>query len=159
MSSEEIRIVPVGTKAPDFTTVADDGTRVSLASLRGQVVVLFFYPKDSTPTCTVEACEFRDAWPDFAGEDVVVFGVSPDSVASHQKFRQKHRFPFRLLADEDHAIATAYGVWAPKKLFGHAFLGIRRTTFVIDRSGVIREVFEKVRARGHAKAVLAAARG
>ncbi len=145
--------------APDFTARADDGALVSLASLRGTIVVLYFYPKDNTPSCTVEACEFRDAWPEFAGDDVAVFGVSTDSVASHEKFRQKYQLPFRLLADEDHVIASAYGVWAPKKLFGHTFLGVRRTTFVIDRSGVIREVFEKVRARGHAKAVLDVARG
>jgi thioredoxin-dependent peroxiredoxin len=148
-----------GQQAPDFTIAADDGSMVSLKSLRGRPVVLYFYPKDNTPGCTVEACEFRDAWQRVESTGAVVLGVSPDSVASHAKFRARFRLPFRLLADEDHALADAYGVWGAKKLFGLSFFGVRRTTFVIDAQGKIQKVFEKVRAKGHVAEVLAVLHG
>lgn len=147
-----------GQMAPDFSVAADDGSVVTLHDLRGQPVVLYFYPADDTPTCTAEACEFRDAWREVSATGAVVLGISPDGVASHAKFRRKHRLPFRLLADTDHAVARAYGVWGRKLLFGRSFLGVRRTTFVIDREGRVQDVFEKVRARGHAAQVLAALR-
>ena len=142
-----------GSPAPDFTVATDTGARVSLADFRGKPVVLYFYPKDDTPGCTVEACEFRDLFPKFRSLDAVVLGVSPDDVASHVKFRDKFTLPFTLLADDDHAIAEAYGVWAEKRLFAHKYWGNLRTTFVIDREGRVARVFEKVKPEGHAAEV------
>jgi peroxiredoxin Q/BCP len=132
---------------------------VSLRGLRGTPVVLYFYPRDDTPTCTAQACGFRDAWEDIAATGATVLGVSPDGAASHAKFRKKFHLPFRLVADEDKSIAKAYGVWGRKSMFGVSYLGVNRTTFVIDATGTISKVFEKVRAKGHAAQVLAALRG
>lgn len=143
-----------GDRAPSFTLPSDTGTTVSLADFRGRVVVLYFYPRDDTPTCTTQACEFRDHWDAVQQAGAVVLGVSPDPPARHAKFRRKHRLPFPLLADVDHAVAEAYGAWGPKQLFGYHYDGILRTTFVIDGDGMIRHVFEKVKARGHATEVL-----
>lgn len=154
-----VRMLKAGDKAPDFSAVADDGTRVSLRGLRGRPVVLYFYPKDNTPGCTVEACEFRDAWGELEAAGAVVLGVSPDGAASHARFRKKHRLPFRLLVDEKHAMAKAYGVWGRKLMFGLSFLGVKRSTFVIDAEGRIVKVFEKVKAKGHAAQVLAVMQG
>jgi peroxiredoxin Q/BCP len=146
----------VGDAAPPFTLPADDGSTVSLAGLLGRPVVLYFYPKDDTSGCTVEACEFRDRWSDVQATGAVLLGVSPDPVASHVKFRRKHALPFPLLADTDHRVAEAYGVWGEKSMYGRKYLGVRRTTFVIGADGRIRRVFEKVKPRGHAAEVLAA---
>jgi peroxiredoxin Q/BCP len=148
-----------GQRAPDFTLAADDGSKVSLKSLRGSPVVLFFYPKDNTPTCTVEVCDFRDGWQALERAGAVVLGVSPDGIASHVRFRQKYRLPFPLLADPDHAVAERYGAWGDKKLFGISYQGIKRMTFVIDAKGVLVKVFDKVRAKGHAAQVLAILQG
>ena len=146
-------IPKVGDPAPDFSAPADDGSMVELRKLRGKNVVLFFYPKDDTPGCTVEACTFRDALPRFHDLDAVVLGVSPDSVKSHQKFKEKFSLPYQLLSDEDHAIADAYGVWGEKNMFGNKYWGNLRTTFLIDAKGRIARVFEKVKPEGHADEV------
>ena len=142
--------------APKFTLAADDGSTVRLADLRGQTVVLYFYPKDDTPGCTKEACEFRDRSKDLGKSDAVVLGVSPDSVESHKKFREKYGLDFRLLSDPDHQVAEAYGVWQLKSMYGRKSWGIARTTFVINEKGRIAHVFEKVKPAGHAAEVLAA---
>jgi len=144
------------TTAPEFSLPADDGTTVTLAGLRGKSVVLYFYPKDDTSGCTTEACEFRDSWKDVQQSGAVVLGVSPDPVTSHQKFKQKYRLPFPLLADTDHRVADAYGAWGEKSMYGRKYRGILRTTFLIDPAGRIARVFEKVRPEGHAAEVLAA---
>ena len=145
-----------GERAPGFSLPGDDGRQVSLSDFAGRTVVLYFYPRDDTETCTVEACGFRDRWAAVRRKGAVVLGVSPDPVRSHARFRAKHRLPFPLLADEDHAVAEAYGAWGEKQLYGRRFLGVLRTTFVIDGTGRVTRVFEKVRAKGHAAEVLAA---
>jgi peroxiredoxin Q/BCP len=147
-----------GSKAPDFTLPSDDGDKVSLKSLRGSPVVLYFYPKDDTSGCTTEACEFRDAWADVKASGARLYGVSPDSLKSHEKFRAKFDLPFPRLADEDHTVAEAFGVWAEKSMYGRKYMGILRTTFIIDEAGRIARVFEKVKPAGHADEVLAALR-
>ncbi|HEU4700254.1 MAG TPA: thioredoxin-dependent thiol peroxidase [Gemmatimonadales bacterium] len=147
-----------GEPAPDFTLPASgfqDDT-VSLAALRGRPVVLYFYPKDDTPGCTVQACEFRDRWQDVKDTGAVVLGVSPDPVKSHEKFRDKFALPFPLLADTDHKVAEAYGVWGEKSMYGKKYMGVHRTTFVIAPDGRIARVFEKVKPEGHASEVLEA---
>ena len=138
-----------GSTAPDFTLSSDEGEDVTLSALQGRKVVLYFYPKDDTPGCTAQACDFRDAQPRFEGIDAVVLGVSPDSVASHAKFREKFDLNFPLLADVDHEVCEAYGVWKEKKLYGRTFMGVERSTFLIDEEGVIEEVWRKVKPRGH----------
>lgn len=145
-----------GSEAPDFTLSSDSGESVTLSNLRGRPVVLYFYPRDDTPGCTVEACEFRDAWRDVEKAGAVVLGVSPDDVPSHRRFRTKFRLPFPLLADPDHRVAERYGVWGEKSMYGRKFLGILRTTFVIGPDGRIVEVFERVKPKGHAARVLEA---
>jgi peroxiredoxin Q/BCP len=147
-----------GSSAPDFSLPSDEGTTISLKSLRGSPVVLYFYPKDDTSGCTTEACEFRDAWAEVKASGARLYGVSPDSVKSHEKFRAKFDLPFPLLADEDHAVAEAYGVWGEKSMYGRKYQGILRTTFIIDEMGRIARVFEKVKPAGHADEVLAALR-
>jgi peroxiredoxin Q/BCP len=147
-----------GSKAPAFTLPSDAGTTVKLADLSGQKVVLYFYPKDDTTGCTVEACEFRDHWAEVKRAGAVVLGVSPDGVASHAKFKTKFKLPFPLLADEDHQVAEKYGVWGEKSMYGRKYFGIRRTTFLIDETGRIAKVFEKVKPNGHAEEVLEALR-
>lgn len=147
-----------GDPAPAFTLPADDGSVVSLASLRGRTVVVYFYPKDDTSGCTTEACEIRDAWTDVQATGAVVLGVSPDGVASHVKFKRKYSLPFPLLADTDHRVAEAYGAWGEKSMYGRKYFGILRSTFVIAPDGTIRQVFEKVQPKGHAAQILAALR-
>jgi peroxiredoxin Q/BCP len=143
----------VGSVAPDFTLAADDGSEVQLKALRGQPVVLYFYPKDNTPGCTTEACEFRDLFPRFRKGKAVVLGVSPDSVRKHQNFRKKFELPFTLLADTDHAVAERYGVWGEKTFWGRKYMGVLRTTFLIDAEGRIARVWEDVSVEGHADEV------
>jgi thioredoxin-dependent peroxiredoxin len=143
-----------GQAAPGFTLEADDGSAVSLADLAGSTVVLYFYPKDDTSGCTAEACEFRDLAPDYDAAGARVIGVSPDPVASHVRFRDKHGLPFSLLSDPDHAAAEAYGVWVRKSMYGRAYMGVERSTFVIGPDGVLVEALYKVRPKGHAASVL-----
>lgn len=150
--------IRAGMEAPDFTLQSDSGTSVTLSGLRGRPVVLYFYPRDDTPGCTVEACEFRDAWGDVEKAGAVVIGVSPDDVPSHGRFRTKFQLPFPLLADPDHRVAELYGVWGEKSMYGRTFFGILRTTFVIDPGGRVRQVFERVKPKGHAARVLEALR-
>lgn len=147
-----------GQPAPDFALPTADGNIIRLSDLRGKKVVLYFYPKDDTPGCTKEACSFRDNLGALQGMGVVVLGVSPDSVASHQKFAQKHGLTFPLLADEGAQVATAYGVWKEKQQYGRRYMGIERTTFIIDEEGIVRRVFPKVKVDGHVEEVMEAIR-
>jgi len=150
--------VTEGQIAPDFALPATDGSTVRLSDLRGKKVVLYFYPKDDTPGCTKEACAFRDNLGVLQSMGVVVLGVSPDSVASHQKFAQKYGLPFPLLADEGAQVATTYGVWKEKKQYGRTYMGIERTTFLIDENGIVQRVFPKVKVDGHVEEVIEAIR-
>jgi len=145
-----------GSVAPKFTATAHDGSTVWLSALKGQPVVLYFYPKDDTPGCTVEACGFRDAHAALARHKAVVLGVSPDSAKKHVKFREKYGLPFTLLVDESHAVAEAYGAWREKSMYGRKYMGIARSTFVIDASGRIAKVFTSVKPKGHEQEVLSA---
>jgi peroxiredoxin Q/BCP len=141
-------------EAPDFTLQADDEREVSLSDYRGKRIVLYFYPKDGTPGCTREATEFRDLMKEFEKEDIVILGVSKDSVKSHQKFKQKHGLPFTLLSDPEGKVLDLYGVWKKKSLYGRTFMGTQRTTFLIDEKGVITKIYRKVKAKGHAQICL-----
>ncbi len=147
-------MLEIGDTAPDFALVSDGGDEVRLSDFRGKKVVLYFYPKDDTPGCTTEACEFRDRLPELEEKGAVVLGVSPDSPESHRKFRAKYDLPFPLLADPDHRVAEAYGAWGEKKSYGRTYEGILRTTFVIDEDGKIERVFRNVKAKGHGDQVL-----
>jgi peroxiredoxin Q/BCP len=149
----------VGDKAPDFTLAADGGGKVSLKALKGKTVVLYFYPKDDTPGCTAEACAFRDQLPDFSKVKAAVVGISRDSVASHDKFKKKFSLPFPLASDEDGKVSEAYGTWVEKRMYGRKYMGIERSTFLIDGNGVIRNIWRKVKVDGHADDVLKAASG
>jgi peroxiredoxin Q/BCP len=147
----------IGQPAPDFTMPTDGGGTVSLKDLRGKPVVLYFYPKDDTSGCTAEACGFRDAHPDFSGAGAVVIGVSKDSVASHDKFKQKHGLNFALASDETGEVCERYGTWVEKSMYGRKYMGIDRATFLIDKDGVLRGVWRKVKVPGHVAEVLKAA--
>ena len=147
----------VGQPAPDFKLPSTDDREVSLSDFKGkQAVVLYFYPRDDTPGCTAEACSFRDLRSVFHEHGAEILGVSPDTVKSHKKFREKFHLTFPLLADSDHAVAERYGVWQQKKFMGRAYMGIARTTFVVDKDGTIRAVFPNVKVEGHADKVLEA---
>ncbi|MDG2285930.1 MAG: thioredoxin-dependent thiol peroxidase [Alphaproteobacteria bacterium] len=148
----------VGDRAPDFKVASDGGGEVSLAALKGKSVILYFYPKDDTPGCTKEACGFRDSLPDFSAANAEIIGVSKDSVAKHDKFKAKYDLPFALAADVDGEICGAYGTWVEKSMYGRKYMGIERTTFLIDGEGVLRGVWRKVKVKGHVDAVLAAAK-
>ncbi len=144
--------------APDFTLPDETGTLRSLHEFRGKPVVLYFYPKDDTPGCTKEACSFRDDYQVYAEAGVVILGVSPDSPASHARFKQKYNLPFTLLSDEDHQVSRLYGVWGKKKFMGREYEGVLRTTFLIDENGLIKKIFPNVKPEGHSAEVLAALR-
>ncbi len=146
-------MIEEGEKAPDFTLPSDEGEDVRLSDLRGKKVILYFYPKDDTPGCTTEACEFRDALPRFQKEGAVVLGVSPDSVEDHRGFKEKYDLTFPLLADEERSVAEAYGVWREKNVYGKKKWGIERTTFLIGEDGAVRKVWKRVRPKGHAESV------
>jgi peroxiredoxin Q/BCP len=148
--------IEAGQKAPNFTLPADDGSKVKLSDLRGQPVVLYFYPRDDTPGCTQEACAFRDRKTTLAEMGAQLLGVSPDDVASHEKFRDKFQLNFPLLADTAHKVAEKYGAWREKVRFGKKSMGIQRSTFLIDAEGVVRKVWKSVDVDGHDEAVLAA---
>ena len=146
----------IGRPAPAFQLLSDEGKEVQLADFRGQQVVLYFYPKDDTPGCTTEACAFRDGAAALRQRGAVVLGVSTDSVASHQKFKAKFHLSFPLLSDEEKRAVQAYGVWKEKSMYGRTYMGIERTTFLIDRDGKIARIFPKVKVDGHCDEVLAA---
>jgi peroxiredoxin Q/BCP len=147
----------VGDKAPDFALASDGGGKVSLKDLEGKTVVLYFYPKDDTSGCTAEACAFRDSLPDFSKAKASLLGVSKDSVGSHDKFKSKYGLTFPLLSDPDGTIVKAYGAWVEKSMYGRKYMGIDRSTFLIDGKGVIRGIWRKVKVPGHAEEVLKAA--
>jgi peroxiredoxin Q/BCP len=151
-------VLTPGTKAPAFSLPATGGTDISLDSLRGRKVVLYFYPKDNTSGCTLEARNFQALRKEFEAADTVIVGVSPDSLKSHAKFRSKYDLEFPLASDEDKAMLEAYGVWVEKSMFGHKYMGVERTTVLIDRDGTIAKVWRKVKVPGHAEEVLAAAK-
>ncbi len=144
-----------GKKAPDFSLAADNGETVTLSELKGKKVVLYFYPKDDTPGCTKEACSFRDGFREIQKKGAVILGVSPDTVKSHEKFREKYNLNFSLLSDPEKEVLKAYGVWKEKALYGRKYMGVERTTFVIDEAGKIKKVFPKVKVDGHYEEVLA----
>jgi len=143
-----------GSPAPDFTLPASNGETVTLSLLKGRKVVLYFYPKDSTPGCTREACDFKDNFDSFNKKNVLILGVSKDSLESHNKFINKNELPFLLLSDTEVDVAKAYGVWKEKVNYGKRYMGIERTTFLIDPDGIITKVFKKVKVDGHAGKIL-----
>ena len=147
-------MIAEGKKAPAFAGVDSNGNAVKLSQFKGQKVVLYFYPKDDTPGCTKEACSFRDSFKAYKAKKVVVLGVSPDSQSSHLKFAKKYDLPFTLVSDPDHSIAEAYGVWGKKKFMGREYMGVNRTTFVIDEGGKIAKIYEKVKPENHAEEIL-----
>jgi thioredoxin-dependent peroxiredoxin len=149
-------VVEEGQEAPDFELASDAGERVSLSQFRGQPVVLYFYPKDDTPGCTAQACGIRDSYDDFEQRGAVVLGVSPDEESSHVKFKQKYGLPFTLLADPEHEVAEQYGVWGERKYLGKTYMGVERSTFLIDEDGRIAKVMRRVKPDTHAERVLEA---
>ena len=144
----------VGDLAPDFTSQDDAGEKISLSDFRGEKIILYFYPKDDTPGCTLEACNLRDEHDGLLKEGYVVLGVSPDGVGSHQKFKNKYQLPFRLVADGDKTILNKYGVYGPKNMYGKEVMGVYRTTFIIDESGKIERIIDKVKTKEHAQQIL-----
>jgi peroxiredoxin Q/BCP len=148
-------MVEEGMEAPDFTLATDSGELVTLSSFRGKPVVLYFYPRDHTSGCTTQACGIRDAWNEFERAGAVVLGVSPDDVTSHESFRADYELPFTLLADTDHKVAEAYGVWTEKSRYGRTYMGIARSTFVIGPDGTVEKVMRNVKPATHADDVLA----
>ncbi len=155
MAQTALKLQP-GDPAPDFELLTDAGETFRLSDLEGKTVVLYFYPKADTPGCTKESCSFRDNMSRFRRRGVVIVGISPDKVAKQAKFKEKYGLPFTLLADEDHKVAEAYGVWKLKKNYGREYMGIERTTFIIGKDGKIARVFPKVKVDGHVDEVLAA---
>ena len=147
-------MVEEGREAPDFDLLSDEGERVSLSDFRGHPVVLYFYPRDDTPGCTAQACGIRDTYDDFRRQGVEILGVSPDAEASHRKFKAKHELPFTLLSDPDHEAAEAYGVWKEKRRYGRTYMGVDRSTFVIDAEGRVARAMRGIKAAGHAAQVL-----
>jgi peroxiredoxin Q/BCP len=149
-------VVEEGRLAPDFTLTSDSGEAVTLSSFRGAPLVLYFYPRDDTPGCTAQACGIRDVWDEFERKGAVVLGVSPDSPTEHIKFKEKYRLPFALLSDEAHEVAERYGTWVEKSMYGKTYMGMERSTFVIDADGNVAKIMRKVKPAEHADDVLAA---
>jgi peroxiredoxin Q/BCP len=141
--------IDAGQLVPDLTLPDDHGNDVRLRDLAGKTVILYFYPKDDTPGCTTQACDLRDNWATFDRDDIALFGVSPDDVASHQKFRDKHGLPFPLLVDADHELAEAFGIWTEKSMYGRKYMGIERSTVVVAPDGTVQSVHRKVKPAGH----------
>ncbi len=148
----------IGDKSPEFSLPAHDGNTVSLASLKGKNVVIYFYPKDDTPGCTMESKDFRDHMDAFTSANTVIFGISKDSIKSHVKFKEKYCLPFPLLSDEDGDMCETFDVWKEKSMYGKTYMGIERSTFLIDAGGKIRGIWRKVKVEGHVQEVLAAAK-
>ena len=146
----------VGDKAPDFTIATDGGGTFCLSEMMGQNVIIYFYPKDDTPGCTKEACEFRDSLPDFSKSSSKIIGISKDTVAKHDKFKSKYELPFTLGADLEGAVCEAYGTWVEKSMYGRQYMGIERATFLVDKEGVVQGIWRKVKVKGHVEEVLAA---
>ncbi len=142
--------------APDFQLADENGDLRKLSDYLGQPVVLYFYPKDDTPGCTTEACEFRDDYSNYESNGVIILGVSPDTSKSHKKFKTKYGLPFTILADVDHSVCDLYGVWGEKSMYGRKYFGVKRTTFLINQTGKIIEIFENVVPKGHSNQILAA---
>jgi thioredoxin-dependent peroxiredoxin len=153
-ADKEALVIEEGTEAPDFELTSDDGSAVRLSDLRGQPVVLYFYPKDETPGCTAQALGIRDAWAEFQRHGATVLGVSPDDERSHARFRAKHGLPFTLLADTEHEVSELYGVWGERKFRGRTYMGVERSTFVIDEDGTVVRALYGVKPDGHAELVL-----
>jgi peroxiredoxin Q/BCP len=149
-------VVEVGTRAPDFSLPSDSGEEIRLSALRGAPVVLYFYPRDDTPGCTTQACGIRDVWKELEAKGAIVLGVSPDDPRSHAEFREKYGLPFTLLSDEEHAVAEQYGTWVEKRNYGKTYIGVERSTFVIDSDGNVAKVMRRVKPAEHADDVLAA---
>ena len=143
-------------KAPDFELLDENGTPKNLSDYLGKPVLLYFYPKDDTPGCTTEACEFRDDYDQYENAGVIILGVSPDSPKSHKKFKEKYNLPFTLLSDEDHSICKLYEVWGKKSMYGKEYYGVLRTSFLINSDGQLIEIFENVKPKGHSHQVLSA---
>ncbi|MFA5805936.1 MAG: thioredoxin-dependent thiol peroxidase [Melioribacteraceae bacterium] len=152
-------MLEIGKKAPSFSLMDTNGVKVSLNDFKGWKVVLYFYPKDMTSGCTKEACDFRDIFPNFKKVNTVVIGISADSVASHKKFESKYDLPFTLLSDEKKEVVSKYGVWKEKSMYGRKYMGIERTTFIIDENGLIKNIFPKVKVDGHVEDVMKALKG
>jgi thioredoxin-dependent peroxiredoxin len=145
-----------GTKAPTFTGIDQNGKTISLSDYKGKKLVLFFYPEDDTPTCTIQACNLRDNFSLLKSKGFEIVGISPDDAKKHKKFEAKFNLPFTLIADTNHTILEKYGVWGEKQLFGHHYMGVHRTTFVIDEKGIIRKIFLRPKNRAHAEEIIAA---
>ncbi len=151
-----MKILQVGDKAPDFSLLGSDGKTYSLKNFKGKKLVLYFYPKDDTSGCTKEACSFRDELPTIQKNDAVVVGVSGDSISSHEKFITKYKLNFLLLSDESKTMLQEYGVWKEKSMYGRKYMGVERTTFIIDGKGKITHIFNKVKVDGHTEEILKA---
>jgi peroxiredoxin Q/BCP len=147
-------MVEVGKKAPDFTLLNQDGKKVKLSEFVGKNIVLYFYPKDNTPGCTQEACNFRDIFPNLNKLNTVVIGISPDSVESHKKFAEKFNLPFNLLSDTNHNVLKKYGVWKEKNMCGKKYMGVERTTFIINKDRIVKKIIQKVKVPNHHNEVL-----
>ena len=147
-------MITEGKKAPAFSLESDEGSQVSLKDFKGKTVILYFYPKDSTPGCTQQGCDFRDEYSAFKKKDVVILGVSKDSVKSHQKFKEKYDFPFLLLSDPESQVCKDYGVWKEKSLYGRKYMGVERTTFLISPDGKIKKIYPNVKVKDHIQAIL-----
>lgn len=147
-------MLEISNKAPDFKITADDGKIYSLKDFKGKKIILYFYPKDMTSGCTAEACDFRDNIKLFQKKNSVIIGVSKDNTDSHKKFKSKYNLPFTLLSDENMEMLKAYGVWKEKSMYGRKYMGIERTTFIIDEKGIIKEIFKKVKVKGHIEEIL-----
>ncbi len=145
-----------GDKAPSFTSKDQNGKRVSLVDFKGKKVVLYFYPEDDTPTCTIEACNLRDNFSLLKKEGIIILGVSPDDEKKHKKFEEKYALPFTLIADSEKIIIDKYGVWGEKNLYGRKYMGLHRTTFLIDEKGIIKKIFKKPRSKMHSEEILKA---
>ncbi len=141
-------------KAPDFSLISDEGKKINLKDFRGKKVILYFYPKDNTSGCTKEACSFRDSIKSFEKNNAVVIGISKDDISSHKKFKEKYNLPFNLLSDESLETIKNYGVWKEKNMYGKKYMGIERTTFIIDEKGIIRKIYPKVKVIGHIEEIL-----